>query len=300
LAAANALVASIAPREQSGYAMGLLQMGQGAGIAIGPLLGGAIADQWGYSAAFYVTALLLLVGGVLVLFGIDEHFERPPASTHERGRWLGAWREILASQGVTVTYATSFLNQLGRNMLIPILPLFIPLLMATSAYTNTFTGSVIAVSALTTTLSGLYFGRLGDRVGHRKIVIASMLAGGLLYLPQTLVTAAWQVLILQALLGVAIGGMIPAISALLARYTRPGLEGAVYGLENSIGSSARALAPMLGSSIALALGLRATFVATGVLLILTALFAAIYLPRHPSGGSKTSQSSPGSQPAVVR
>ena len=38
----------------------------------------------------------------------------------------------------------------------------------------------------------------------------------------------------------AIGGMIPSISALLARYTRPGLEGAVYGLDNSIGSGARA------------------------------------------------------------
>ena len=296
VAAANALVASIAPREQSGYAMGLLQMGQGAGVAVGPLIGGAIADQWGYSAAFYVTAVLLLIGGLLVMFGIDEHFERLPSSAHGRARMVGAWREILASQGVTVTYATSFLNQLGRNLLIPILPLFIPLLLATADHTNTFTGVVISVSAVTTTLSGLYFGRLGDRVGHRKIVIVSMLIGGLLYLPQALVTAAWQVLAMQALLGVAIGGMIPSISALLARYTRPGLEGAVYGLENSIGSGARALAPMLGSSIAMALGLRATFLATGGLLILTALFASIYLPRHPDDHKIV----PAAQPAALR
>lgn len=296
LAAANALVASIAPREHSGYAMGLLQMGQGAGVAVGPLIGGAIADQWGYSVAFYVTAVLLLIGGLLVMFGIDEHFERQPSSAHGRARMVGAWREILASQGVTVTYATSFLNQLGRNLLIPILPLFIPLLLATADHTNTFTGVVISVSAATTTLSGLYFGRLGDRVGHRKIVIVSMLIGGLLYLPQALVTAAWQVLAMQALLGVAIGGMIPSISALLARYTRPGQEGAVYGLENSIGSGARALAPMLGSSIAMALGLRATFLATGGLLILTALFASVYLPRHPDDH----KIAPAARPAAAR
>jgi MFS transporter, DHA1 family, multidrug resistance protein len=38
VAAANALVASQAPRERSGYAMGLLQVAMGAGIALGPFL----------------------------------------------------------------------------------------------------------------------------------------------------------------------------------------------------------------------------------------------------------------------
>lgn len=281
VAAANALVASIAPRERSGYAMGLLQMGQGAGVAIGPLIGGAIADLWGYRVAFYVTALLLLAGGLLVTFGVHEHFERKPGQG--KGRVMGAWREILSSYGVQVTYATSFLNQLGRNMLIPILPLFIPLLMPNSAHINTFTGVVTGIAAATTTLSGVYFGRLGDRIGHRKVVVVSMLVGGLLYFPQSMVTNAWQVLVMQAVLGVAIGGMIPAISALLARYTRPGLEGAVYGLDNSIGSGARAAAPLIGSSIALAFGLRSTFLVTGALLVITALFASVALPRHPGG-----------------
>jgi len=102
--------------------------------------------------------------------------------------------------------------------------------------------------------------------------------GALLYLPQSLVTAGWQLLILQALVGVALGGIIPAISALLARYTRVGEEGSVYGLDNSINAGARSIAPLLGSAVALWFGLRATFVATGVLFFVMGLMAAWYLP----------------------
>ena len=42
--------------------MGTLQVGLGAGAALGPIIGGLIADAVGYSATFYVTASLLFHG----------------------------------------------------------------------------------------------------------------------------------------------------------------------------------------------------------------------------------------------
>jgi MFS transporter, DHA1 family, multidrug resistance protein len=48
ISAANALVAAAAPRERMGYAMGTLQMGLWSGTAAGPLLGGVLADSFGY------------------------------------------------------------------------------------------------------------------------------------------------------------------------------------------------------------------------------------------------------------
>lgn len=66
LAAANALIAAEVPRENTGYAMGLLQVGLGSGVALGPIIGGSIADAYGYSAAFFVTAALLLIAGITV------------------------------------------------------------------------------------------------------------------------------------------------------------------------------------------------------------------------------------------
>jgi MFS transporter, DHA1 family, multidrug resistance protein len=279
MAAANALVAAQTPREHSGYAMGLLQVGQGAGVALGPIAGGVVADAYGYSAAFYITSLLLLVGGLMVWLGIKEPAgQRMDGSS--RPSVFGVWRQILSSPGVPVNYSLGFMSSLARNMLLPILPLFIPLLLVSTQSVNTFTGLIVGVSSGTTTISSIYFGRLGDRVGHRKILVTSLIAGGLLFIPQMWVNAAWQVLVLQAIIGIALGGVIPCYSALLARYTRPGLEGAVYGLDNAIGSGARAMAPMLGSAVAVSLGLRPAFAITAAILVMAGLVGMAWLPRR--------------------
>ena len=65
IGAHNALVAAVVPRERTGYAMGLLQVGLGIGVALGPLIGGLVADLFGYRATFYVTSLMLFVSGIL-------------------------------------------------------------------------------------------------------------------------------------------------------------------------------------------------------------------------------------------
>jgi DHA1 family multidrug resistance protein-like MFS transporter len=111
--------------------------------------------------------------------------------------------------------------------------------------------------------------------------MVSILAAGLLYLPQSMVTAGWQLLVLQALTGVAVGGIIPSISALLANYSQPGHEGAVYGLDNSINAAGRAVAPLLGGAIAAWFSLRATFTSTAVILFIAFIMANTLIPKIP-------------------
>lgn len=285
VAAVNALVASTAPREESGYAMGMIQVGMGAGVAFGPMLGGAVADAYGYSAAFYITALLLFISGVTVTLWVKEPARSPdPAEAAGKSKKPGimrTWQGILRCKGIPATFTLSFLNNLCRNMLTPVVPLFIPMLMPGSTLINTFTGMVTGIASATTTMSGIYLGRLGDRVGQQRILVVSLICAGILYGSQSLVTSGWHLLILQALTGIALGGLIPAISALLAKLSQPGTEGAVYGLENSIGSGARSLAPILGSAIMYGWGPRSTFVITGVVLLATAVFARSALPKMP-------------------
>jgi DHA1 family multidrug resistance protein-like MFS transporter len=283
VAAGNALVASQAPRERAGYAMGLLQVSMGAGVALGPLIGGVIADNIGYSAAFYVTAAMLLLAGILVLFGIQENFVRPTIQSQKiapRQNFLAGWKGILSARGVSMAYTLRFLSQLGTNTLAPIAPLFVGMLMTDQSSVNTTTGMVVGIGSATTTMSAMYLGRLGDRIGHRRIILFCLPLAAALYILQSQVTQAWQLILLQALVGAAIGGVVPAISALLARFTRPGVEGAVFGLDNSITSGARALAPLVGSGIAVWINLRATFVATGVIFLLTWVLASRYLPKE--------------------
>ena len=279
VAANNALVAAIAPRQRMGYAMGLLQVASGVGIAFGPMIGGALADAFGYNSAFYGTAFLLFVSGLMVTFGIYEDFDSAHAREKAEGGFVREWGQIFRTPGMAATYGVRFMNTLGRMMIFPIAPLFIQELMHTDEGLNTFIGVVIGAAYAATTISSVYLGRLGDRIGHRRVLIVSILAASLLYIPQGFVTAGWQLLILQTLTGVAAGGVIPTISALLANYTQPGHEGAVYGLDNSINSAGRAIAPLIGGIVAAMFTLRATFMATAIFIFMAFVFAITMLPK---------------------
>jgi MFS transporter, DHA1 family, multidrug resistance protein len=278
VAAANALIASIAPRERLGYAMGLLQVGLMTGVAVGPLVGGAVADAWGYSAAFYVTSALLFTSGLMILFGVREDFQPQGSKGEKQAGILENWKRVLSAPGVAVVYSLRFMSQMGRNIIAPVTPLLVQALMGSGGAVNTITGLVTGIYAASTTLSTAYLGRLGDRIGHRKLLVACLSLTALLYFPQARATAAWQLVALQALVGIATGGVLPSISALLARYTHPGEEGAVYGLDNSIGSGGRAVAPLVGSAVAASFGLRSAFTATGVAFLVAVVLAAGFLP----------------------
>lgn len=279
VAAANALVAATAPRERTGFAMGLLQTGQISGLAVGPLIGGIMADTVGYRYAFVITAFLLLISGIFVYFGVTEQFVPPERTDKEGLHFWREWKTVWHSPNISTVYGLRFLANLGNTLLLPFAPLFIATLLVDQSHVNTITGLTIAVTAGAGAFTAVYLGRLGDKIGHRRVLIGSALLAGLLYLPQSQVTSAWQLLLLQALTGAVIGGVVPSISALLARFTRSDQAGSVYGLENSITAASRALAPIIGSVVVMMFGLRSAFVAAGAVYLLVALFTAVRLPQ---------------------
>ena len=276
--ALTALVAASVPRERMGYALGLLQVGLWSGVSVGPLIGGVTADTLGFQAAFFATAALLTIAGLLVWWGIDEDFTPLPRQTGPAG-FFAVWQHVLSIHGVRITYAARFMSRLGRTMIFPFTPLFVQQLMGDTAQTSTVTGVLLAASSLAGTFAAIYLGRVGDRVGYRRILILAALAAGALYLPQSLVSSVWQLGLLLTLTGAAAGGIMPMLSALLAGYTEPGEEGAVFGLESSIMAGARAISPLIGAALASWFGLRSVYAAAGLVFLSMALLVYYVLPK---------------------
>jgi DHA1 family multidrug resistance protein-like MFS transporter len=137
---------------------------------------------------------------------------------------------------------------------------------------------VLGISSGATTVSAVFLGKLGDRIGYRKILVISMLVlvGG--YAIQGYTTQGWQFLALQALVGVASGGVLPIISALLANYINAGDEGSAFGLDNSVTAAGRAFAPMIGASVAAFWGYPMAFFITGLVFLISTVVAVWRLP----------------------
>lgn len=281
VSATNALVAGVVPRERMGYAMGIIQLGALLGTAIGPFMGGVLADALGFHAAFVATAVLLLIAGVLVHFGVEEDFV-PSVTSTERPHFLTDWKRIFQTQGVIVAYVLRFISWMARISLLPFVPLFVMSLMSSDANVATITGVLTGVAALTGMVSAYYSGRLGDQIGHRKIFIWGAFFTACCLVPQAFVTNVWQLLVLQALVGAGAYSILPSLSALLAELTKPGDEGMVYGLENSVTAASRAIAPLIGSAFALWFGLRSTFILAAALFLLATVIAIYFLPRSGS------------------
>jgi MFS family permease len=105
------------------------------------------------------------------------------------------------------------------------------------------------------------------------------LASAAFYLPYGLASSSFQVMLFQFLTGAAIGGMIAALSATLATFSPEGRQGVVYGVDTSVTSVANAVAPMLGAGLAVATGLRATFILTAAVFLAASWFIARLVPK---------------------
>jgi DHA1 family multidrug resistance protein-like MFS transporter len=285
VAAANALVAATTPRQHTGFALGLLNMARWSGVAGGPLIGGLLAESFGYRQSFWITGVLLGLAGLAVVFLVQEDFT-PVAKEQQVGFWA-SYRGLFAAPGMGGLYGLTFLRSLGATLLTPIVALYVLFLNGgQEAGTAALTGLVIGASALTSAVSAVYLGRLGDRVGHTKVLIGSALAAMVLYAPQAWAQSAYQLVLLQALSGFAIGGLVPSLAALMNLWSPGGQQGATYGLDNSVQAAARVVAPLAAASLAAASGYRGVFVGAALVYAVIAV-TAVFVVRAAGRRSTT-------------
>jgi DHA1 family multidrug resistance protein-like MFS transporter len=266
ITASVALVASVTPPKRAGYTLGMMSAAMFGGVSIGPLLGGAIVDRAGYRPTFLVAAALLLLGGLLVLRFAREGFA--PAA-HAESKHRNSFAAILAVTGFMAAVFVMFQVNFANSMLAPVFPLFVEKLRGTSVEVATITGAIIGVTGVAATVSAALLGHFGDRLGHKRLLVAATLVAGLVTLPQAFAHSVRQLFILRMLFGFAVGIIWPSINAIVRYITSHHHLGKAFGLTSSAACLGLGLGPMAGGYIAASTGLTTPFVLAGVLLILT-------------------------------
>jgi DHA1 family multidrug resistance protein-like MFS transporter len=271
--AATALVATTTPKERLGFGLGLIQTAVFSGSALGPLFGGLLADTLGYRPTFGIASGMMLGGALVTLFLVQERF-RPQARTAAGQRKERIWRLLLAPALLSLA-GVMLIIRFASSAIQPIIPLFVEELSERAANTSSLAGITLGVLGVTSAVSSIFLGRLGDKRGHRQILIVSTLGSGLIYLPMAMSQHPWQLIVLQAVFGIFAGGMIPAANALIAVETAPERRGVIYGLMAAAQSVGGFIGPLAGAGFAAWVGFRFTFAATGIVLLL--LFAWLVL-----------------------
>lgn len=248
VAAATTLVASSTPRERLGETLGKLQLAIFLGQSVGPITGGFVSDMLGYRATFWMTAIYLIIAGLLMLFFVTEEFT--PVEHTTQDSFIQRMRQdmamLFAGSLLGLVLGLRFALRLGLRISSPLLPLVVQEMLPAGAFLGSASGLLTTVSGIFSAIASPILGRWGDRHGGRTpLTIATFVLAGAIGI-QALASAYWMLLVAQVFLGLAIGGTLSIISAYIGRAAPEGKAGTAYGLDTLATSLSNAVGPTVG------------------------------------------------------
>ncbi|UCH33675.1 MAG: MFS transporter [Armatimonadota bacterium] len=273
--AGQAIVASAAPRHRMGEAMGTLQTSMAAGFLIGPVVGQACAGLIGARPTFLIQALFALIGAITVWLAVQERFDRP--AQLEKVTVLGAitrdLRPLVGNRQLQALWVMAFVVFFGFSSMWPILTYFVQFIGVPMNRVAAYAAYIMFVTGSLQTVAAPLFGRMGDRIGQKKVLVATTALCGAFLVPHYFVKTYAQFFVLRVLATAPGAGINPTTSALVARTMPRSRYGGAYGVLASARALAGSVGPLVGGTMAAFVGIRWVFVWTGLLTIVAALWA---------------------------
>ncbi|MBU8907136.1 MFS transporter [Desertibacillus haloalkaliphilus] len=257
------LVATNTPKQKVGYALGMLQSGAVAGSICGPLLGGLMAEVMGYRMIFYVTGFFILIAAFVVLFFVKESFT--PQKEQEKTNTIKDFKKATAYAPILSLYVVTFLIQFALIGVNPFISLYVQEL---SSYGNLalYAGLAVSVMGFANMLTSPILGKMSDKKGAERVLVFALIGVAVVSIPQAFVTSLWQLIILRFMVGLCLGGLLPAVNTLIRHHSPEGMEGRTYGFSNSALYLGNMLGPLVGGWTVSLVGLRGLFIVASVVL----------------------------------
>jgi len=291
--AGQAIVASVSPRERMGEIMGKLATAMTVGFLIGPVVGQGLWQLLGARLTFLVQAAFAFIGAVTVWLAVHERHEKPsdlPTAIQPTGRLSGFaatftrdLRPLVGNRQLQVLWVMSLVVFFGWSSMWPIMTFFVQVLGVPLQRVPFYAACVMFVSGSLQTVLAPVFGRIGDRGGHKKVlVIGTGWSGGFIALHYFIQTYAqfFGARVMATAAGAAIN---PTTSALVAKAMPRSRYGGAYGVLASSRALAGSVGPLIGGFMAAHVGIRWVFLWTGALTILAGVWAGAAV-REPDGG----------------
>jgi MFS transporter, DHA1 family, multidrug resistance protein len=261
------LVATQTPRERSGWALGTLSTGAVGGMLLGPLFGGYMAETMGLRSVFLAIGFLLLIAFLLSLFFVKEEFIPPEGKTPRFGE---VWCLLPEPKVMIAMFVTTFIMQFALMSIQPIITVYITQLSQDTAHVALMAGLVFSASGLASMLAAPQLGKLADRIGPQKVMLAALIVAGVIFIPQAFVQNSWELMGLRFLLGLATAGLLPSINSMVKQISPDEVAGRVFGYNQAAQFLGAFGGSVLGGEVAARFGIHYVFFLTSALLLINA------------------------------
>lgn len=270
IASALAFATSNTPKEESGFAIGVLQSSLSAGSIIGPFMGGSIADSQGIRPVFNLIGVLCFISLVLlVVFLKEEKFEKKT----EQISILSNIKFVWGNKNLLYLILFVTLAQAGIQLSLPVFAFFVEKLHAPHNLLATITGILFGVVAFFSIIFAPKWGKRNDKKDWRKTVFVATSIVGLATIAQAFVPNFYYLFPLRIFIGIFVAAIIPSLYSAINRATPIESKGGIMGLASSSNMFGTFAAYLSSGYIASAFGLNATIAFSGVILIIVGLLA---------------------------
>lgn len=267
--------------ERIGRNMGILSSAELAGFAIGPALGGIVADNYGFQNLWFIIGAICFLGGLIFLV-LGKESANPVRRTDGIPLLNTMRNKETISKVLSVSVATAFVL-LGFSFLGPNLNVY---LAREFGYSKTFIGAVIFLGTGIATLLQPLSGYFSDKYGRRIVMIvsaSSLILGNLVLL----LGGEAQYVILCFILINYYNSFNMVASAYIGNVVNPQERSGALGILNSVGSLARAVASMAGGFVIAAADVP-TALKIAAAFPIVAIIIVIFVVRDQSTGIRTS------------
>jgi DHA1 family multidrug resistance protein-like MFS transporter len=191
---------------------------------------------------------------------------------------------------------------MGFTFVLPFTPIYVQELgVADAGSAAAWAGVVNSSTAVTMALAAPLWGRLGDRVGLKPMLLRATVAGAVVVGLMGLVASPWQLLALKTLQG-CLTGTVVAATVLVSATAPPERAGERLGTLQMVIFAAAAGGPFFGGLFADLVGIRASFGVTAALLAASAvlIFAWVKEERPDEDEAEEEESAEASGPLPHR
>ncbi|PLR85326.1 MFS transporter [Bacillus sp. V33-4] len=275
-----ALISSQTRKEVAGKTLGTLQMGTVSGSLLGPLIGGMMADIFGFQYTFLITSFVIALATVLVAVGIKEKRREKAADYGKSFSRKDVVSHIFHNRVLLTIMILSLLVNTANFSIQPLLALYVNQLNHSSNIAF-LAGLAFSATGFGDLLFTRSWGKLGDSAGHDRVLMILLVLSALLFIPQGLVESLWQLILCRFLFGVAIGGVIPCITAYIRQMAPLAMQGEILGYNVSFQFMGNVIGPAMGGLLSGLFGISTVFFVTSALFV--AAFGLLWWSVRKSG-----------------